>query len=226
MMKKRIDTNKTFEPMRDKQGYFKEGQRQAIFNAAESDRDKLLIRLLWKTGRRIGEILQIMVKDIDLKDKQILWHIEKKTIKIGEKIVKGIKKDIRKRFDKRVWKPIDDYTLELISKYIESNNLSIERHLFFSIQNPLRPITRQRAFQIIRKCCDKAKVSMVGTKRPHPHHFRHTLAIDMAKQIKTPGGLRLIQQNLEHEDITMTTEYLQFGNQELRDVLNSLDDKA
>lgn len=221
----KIQSNvKPFEPMKDKQGYFKEGERQKIFNSAETERDRLLIRLLWKTGRRVGEILQITVKDIDFKDSQILWHIEKKTIKTGEKIIKGVKKDIRKRYDKRVWKPIDKITKDMLEKYVLDGNFSPERHLFYSIKNPLKPISRQRVFQIVRECCEKSKIYFVGSKKPHPHNFRHSIAIDMAKNINSPSGLRIIQTFLEHSDVEMTTNYLQFGNQELRDLLNSLEE--
>jgi len=47
--------------MQDLQGFFRPGQRKALYNSVESLRDKLLIRLLWKSGRRVSGRLSILL---------------------------------------------------------------------------------------------------------------------------------------------------------------------
>jgi len=186
------------EVMKDLQGYFKSGERKAIYNACENLRDRVLIRLLWKTGRRVGEILMLKVGDINFQDRHILWNIEKK-----------------KKPTKRI-KPIDDFTLKLLKSYIESEGLQA----FDKVIN----ISRQRVFQIVRDRAAKVGIYYVGTKRPHPHHFRHSFAIDMVKRSTSAGDIRKVQQILEHSNLGTTESYLQFGSEDLREMIEQEDD--
>lgn len=181
------------EVMKDLQGYFKEGERRTLFECCESPRDALLIRLLWKSGRRVGEITQLKVSDINFEDRHIVWNIEKK-----------------KRETLRV-KPLDNFTLALLKEYIIDNGLNPLDKIF--------PITRQRIFQIVREIGEKANVNYVGNKRIHPHHFRHSFAIDMIKASKDASGIRKVQQLLEHSSLNITEGYLQFGSEDLREMV-------
>jgi integrase/recombinase XerD len=207
--------NKQYEIMKDLSGYFRAGQRKEIYNSCDNWRDKLLIRLLWKSGRRIGEVLLVKVSDIDFENSSILWHIEKKSKKVNGK---KVKKDLR------TWKPIDNFTLRLIKLFVNEQQLSQDSLLFQSPINEKKPITRQRAFQIVRKVCEKAGINYVGNKKPHPHHFRHTFAIEMAKKMKTPADFRKLQILLEHANLGITEQYLQFSDSEIRELLERTDD--
>ena len=201
--------------MKDLQGYFKVGERKAIYNAAESPRDKVLIRLLWISGRRISEILNVRVHEIDFQINMISYHIEKKTEKV---------EGVRQKKDLVKLKPIDSFTAGLLKWYIESQGLKSGQYLFESEFNPGRPISRQRAFQVIRRIAEKAGVEKVGGCLPHPHHFRHSYAIDMAKKMKTPGDVRKLQMILEHSNLGVTEQYLQFADEELREMVEEIGD--
>lgn len=186
------------EVMKDLQGYFKSGERKRIYNACGSIRDRVLIRLLWKTGRRIGEILQLKVGDINFQDRHILWHIEKK-----------------KKETLRI-KPIDDFTLGLLKNYIEQEELQAFDKVI--------SISRQRAFKIVRDTCFKIGIYYVGNKKPHPHHFRHSFAIDMVRRSTNAGDIRKVQQILEHSNLGTTESYLQFGAEDLRELIEIEED--
>lgn len=208
------EKNSFGDVMKDLQGYFKPGERKAIYNACDSLRDKVLIRLLWKTGRRVGEILQLRVGDINFNDKIILWHIEKKTQvkKVEGKKVKDSKgKFLREKYDKTVVKPIDNFTLRLLKYFIEQEG--------FNQIDYILPISRQRVFQIVRRSGEKAGIIYVGNTRLHPHHFRHSFAIDMIKGSKDASGIRKVQQVLEHSSLNITEGYLQFGSEDLRELM-------
>jgi integrase len=193
-----MEKNNYLEVMRDLQGYFKSGERKSLYNSCDSLRDKVLIRLLWKTGRRVGEILMLKVGDINFEDRHILWTIEKK-----------------KKLTKRI-KPIDEFTLKLLKFYIGQNDLKP-----FDL---VIPISRQRVFQIVRRLGSKSDVNYVGNKRIHPHHFRHTFAIDMVKRSSSAADIRKVQQLLEHSNLNTTESYLQFGSEDLREMIEQEDD--
>ena len=119
-MNEMVEKN-NFEVMKDLQGYFKDGERRAIYTAAKSFRDKALIRLLWVTGRRINEILNIKVNEIDFQLKAITIHVEKKTKKIKDE--QGNK--VKTKYDKLSLSYLDDGTVKLINAHITNSNLSI-----------------------------------------------------------------------------------------------------
>ena len=191
--------------MQDLSGFFKKGEKRDIYNSCQKDRDKLLIRLLWKSGRRVGEILMLKVKDIDFDNCDIIWNIEKK------------KKPLKKV------KPMDKFTIALLDSYIDNENLLNDDYVFRSAYKPEFPITRQRAFQIVREACERIGINFVGDKRPHPHHFRHSFAVNWAKTAKSPADLRKLQQYLEHSSLDMTEQYLDFAAEDARDIINQED---
>lgn len=187
--------------MNDVGGFFTAQQLKDIFSKAKRERDKILIRLLIKSGRRISEVIQCKKGDIDFDNKMVCWVILKK-----KKLVKK-------------WKPIDSETLELLSAYVLKGNLLDPNYYLLHNGNPLRHITRQRAFQIIRQCSKDAGIDMVGTKKPHPHHFRHTFSVDIARKMKSPSDIRKLQMLLEHSSLNVTEQYLQFSDLDLRDLI-------
>jgi len=204
-----------FSVIKDLKGYFEDGQRKAIYEAADSHRDKVLIRLLWVTGRRISEVLNVKVHEINFSDNQISFHIEKKTHKVN---------GVRQKKDLVRLKPIDVKTSAILKNYILEVGLAPSQYLFESEFNPDHPISRQRAFEIVRTCAFKAGITRVGGTAPHPHHFRHSYAIDMAKKLKTPGDLRKLQMIMEHANLAVTEQYLQFADWELREMVEDIGD--
>ena len=209
---------RNFNVMRDLQGYFKKGERKAMYDAACAEnkiRDMLLIRLLWVSGRRITEILNIKLHEIDFEINKISFHIEKKT-----QLIKGVrcKKDLIKL------KPIDQFTVNLIRDYIGETELKPSDYLFKSDFKESGPISRQRAFQIIRRYAAKVGIEKVGGKKPHPHHFRHSYAIDKAKTLKTPGDIRRLQMMMEHSNLGVTEQYLQFSDEDMADMVENIGD--
>lgn len=193
------------EGMTDLQGYFQPGQRKRIYNSCESVRDKVLIRLLWKTGRRIGEILNVKVGDINFDDMNILWNISKK-----------------RRPLKRL-KSIDTFTLKLLKYYIDQEGLKSPDYIIYGV-NQRTPLSRQRAFELVRRACYKAEVFFVGNKRPHPHHFRHTFAINWVKNSKSAADIKRLQEYLEHSNLRVTETYLQFADEGSRDLIEQDED--
>ena len=210
--------DKTYgQVMQDLQGFFRSGERRKLYEACKNNRDRILIRLLWKSGRRISEILALKVSDLDFENNNILWHIEKKSRLLKDKNNQIIKdpitdKPLRQKIDLTRVKPMDKRTMAMLGAYIQEQG--------FSPPDLILPITRQRAFQIIREVGKISGVRFVGNKQIHPHHFRHTFAVDYAKEAQSPSDLRKLQMFLEHSSLDMTEQYLQFGNKDLRDMVD------
>lgn len=209
------DNNYQYEIMKDLQGFFKPGDRKKIYNECDSLRDKLLVRVLWKSGRRIGEVLKLQVKDIDFDGKGIVWHIDKKTKKVdGE----------RTKFDLRKWKPQDVLTLDILKYHIEQEELRPDDYIFQSPFKNNKPITRQRADQIIKRICERIGIYRVGDKKPHCHNFRHSFAVYGVKNAKNPGDIRKLQMILEHANLNITSFYLQFADEDTREIMEADND--
>jgi len=215
-----MEEKNSFRVMKDLQGYFKDGERERLYNNASTTRDKSLIRLLWITGRRINEILNIKVSEIDFEKKNIIIHVEKKTksIKNSDGTKSRVKDDLLSLSH------MDNFTIELLKLYIIDYKLNRNDYLFKSPVKENKPITRQRAFDIIKRIGKEADVNNVGNKGIHPHHFRHTYAIDVAKRMKTPADVRKLQLLLDHSSLAVTEQYLKFSDKDVTELIDSLYD--
>ena len=154
--------------------------RQMIDYATRS-RDKALMAVLWSSGSRISEILNLN-RDALTATKQ---HV------VGKN-----SKDVVVR--------LDDTARELIGKYLE------ERHdrlpaLFISSQ--MRRMTVQRAEQIVNQICGELGLQRPDgmEKNITPHSFRRGLATDMDLN---GAGIVDIQVALQHTNISTTRGYI------------------
>ena len=112
-------------------------------------RNYLLLLLLYDTGVRVSELINIRINDIDF---------ENKTIKI---IGKGDK-------ERLVYFTSD--ALAVILDYLRENN----KNYLFSNQKGT-PITRNEVYNIVVKCCEEAGIN----KHVTPHMIRHSFATHM-----------------------------------------------
>ncbi|MFQ5861496.1 MAG: tyrosine-type recombinase/integrase [Candidatus Brocadiales bacterium] len=162
-----------------------DGELPAYFTRDEVDRilaqvegrDKLLLSLLWQTGIRVSEALALEVKGVDFYGKVIR--------------IKSLKKQ---RPEIRVI-PINGHLTGLLGTYIAQEGLRGKARLF--------PITRQRAFQVIREACYKAGIDKA---RAHPHTLRHSFAVHcVLNQVPLP----VLKKWLGHSSIARTMIYCQ-----------------
>ncbi len=220
--------------MKDKDGFFRDGQRENIINIGISETinpKKLLIktplefkyitlfRLLWTSGRRVSEVLPLKVNDIDFINHKIRFKILKKRKRITEPITKKKYYVSDKNYFK--WKDIDSRTLETIKHHIFISKLRKEDYLFYNTWNDKKPLSRQMVDLVLKKACKHIGIDYVGVKKPHCHHFRHSFSVDLAHRLKTPADLIKLKNALEHESIGTTEGYLQFSP-EIKEELEDL----
>lgn len=109
----------------------------------------LLIKMLWQTGARVSELLDVKVKDVDFYARTVRIP----TLKRREK---GILRTL----------PIQDSLKGDIGAYIAMKELKKDDKLF--------TITRQTVYFTVRDAVTDAGIEK---ERAHPHIFRHSFAV-------------------------------------------------
>ena len=114
--------------------------------------------------------------------------------------------------------PIDNETLGMLKEYIDRGGPVVRdgKRLIFGIN-------RHRAWQIIRKCAERAglpKLVNPETGKIHnvsPHRLRDAFAVYAVKTDDSGDGLRLLQEQLGHANIGTTMRYRKVAGQELKE---------
>lgn len=156
-------------------------------------RDKAILELLYATGIRCSELVNIKIKDI---------NIEQRTIRIKGK---GNKERIV---------PFNSKSQEKILKYLNVERAIIfdyEESLFLNAKNEqLSPRTIQRIIEMFRQ--------FLGiNKKITPHKIRHTFATHLLNE---GVDIRVLQELLGHSSISSTEKYTHVATTQLREVCN------
>lgn len=137
----------------------------------------LFLRLLARTGRRIGEIKMITPRDVDIKNKCLWTHIEKKR--------KAPAEERRKIF-------LDDTTLVLLQQYISRNRIGQDEKIIKASDATLKRWPQRFA--------DKAGID----KFVSCHSFRHHL---ITLLIEDEWSYDEIQRVTGHKSISSIAHY-------------------
>ncbi len=144
-------------------------------------RDRAVIELLYGSGLRITELINLKISDIEF---------EAGFIRVTGK------------GDKERLVPLGDYARRAIDNYLESRH----RHKFAAKSNTLfinkigDALSRVSLWKLIRRAASRAGIA----KRVTPHTFRHSFATHM---LEGGADLRIVQEMLGHADISTTQIY-------------------
>ena len=189
-------------PIKDLKGYLEPEQVERLIAAAANPRDALLVRIPWRTGIRVSELIGIEESDIDFEGRAILIKIQKQRKRDG------------KMLERRRLVPVDQGSLDMVREYLEW------RKQFPYKGDLLFPITRQRVDQIYWKLARKAGIKEIGDpaiskhRKVHPHLLRHSFAIYC---VKHGMSIERLQKILGHSSPTTTSVYLQFSVADLHE---------
>jgi integrase/recombinase XerD len=163
--------------------YLEKEQIDDVLVAAQlcSQRDYLMLRVFWRTGVRVNELLNIRPSDIETRNAVV--NITK---------AKGGKQ-------RRVH--LDQETLEMLSKYVSVQQLPEDHPIFTLKQRQVRNIVKRYG-------------DVIG-KDVHPHTFRHSFAIHC---VRNGWDIRRLQQVLGHSSLNVTAVYLQFNDQDIKEL--------
>ena len=152
--------------------------------------ERIIIMLLFTTGLRVSELVDLNLNSISLRDK---------TIKI---IGKGDKERIVIIHDD-LFVLINDYINQIRPKRIK---IKISR---FLIQSSGKSYTRQKIYAIVKDCALR-----VGIMDMHPHRLRHGFASTLLQE---GADLRSVQTLLGHSDIKTTQIYSHLSDKSLQE---------
>lgn len=150
---------------------------ELIRQNCKNKRDLAIIDLLYSTGMRVGELVNLCIKDIDFENREC--------------IVLGKGNKQRKVY-------FDAKTKIHIKQYLETRKDDKEA-LFVSLMKPYEKLEISGVEIALRKIGKK-----IGLEKVHPHKFRRTLA---TKAIDKGMPIEQVQHLLGHTKIDTTLEY-------------------
>ena len=156
-------------------------------------RDKVMMELLYGTGIRVSELIDM--KTLDVNSEMGFISVMGKGQK--ERII-----------------PITDYVAGLLREYIENTRIELLKSndidaLF--ITNRGKPFSRQGVWKMIKKYGQMSGV----LKNITPHTFRHTFATHL---IENGADLRIVQELLGHTDIATTQIYTHLSKKSVKEM--------
>lgn len=154
-------------------------------------RNRTILELLYSTGLRISELINLKLENIDL---------ESSYIKV---MGKGSKERIV---------PINDFATEYLNKYIHEirpEMIKKNDNDYLFLNNHGKGLTRQAVFKMIKKRGEEALIA----KEISPHTLRHSFATHL---LQNGADIRFIQELLGHSDLSTTEIYTHISNSTLK----------
>ena len=156
-----------------------------------SYRNKAMLELMYATGLRVSELVNLELNDIDFYTDTV------------RTLGKGSKERII---------PLGDYAKEALRIYIEDHRPKMMKRTpnnYVFVNNHGNKMTRQGFFKILKKLAKEKEI-----KTPFsPHTLRHSFATHL---LNHGADLRSIQELLGHSDISTTQIYTHVTNERVK----------
>lgn len=165
-----------------------------------NQRDTLILELLYATGLRVSELVNIKIKDIDM----------------HEKVIKVLGKGSKERIVL-----YNNHTAEALNKYLgDGYNLFNKINSGYLILNKDgNKLSDRYVRNIINKLVRKAGLNI----KISPHTIRHTFATDMLEE---GSDLVTVKELLGHESLNTTSIYTHITNEQIRKTYNMAHPRA
>ncbi len=169
----------------------------------EGFRDKTMLEVLYATGMRVSELLNVPINNVNLQMKYIIAFgkgSKERIIPLGRTAVSYLEK----------------YLQEIRPQLVKDGVKQID-NLFVNLWGG--PMTRQRFWEIIKSYGKSAGIN----KNITPHMLRHSFATHL---LDNGTDLRVVQELLGHADIATTQIYTHLTNKRLRAVYDKTHPRA
>ncbi len=157
-----------------------------------SYRNKAMLEVLYATGLRVSELVNLKMENIDFESDIIRTY------------GKGNKERVI---------PIGEYAKIYLEKYLNEYRYQMLKHgnnEYVFLNNHGKNMTRQGFFKIIKQIANDAGIK----KEISPHILRHSFASHL---LKHGADLRTIQELLGHSNVSTTQIYTHISNEELKE---------
>ena len=158
-------------------------------------RNKAMLELLYASGMRISELLDLKMSNIDYQNEYV------------RVMGKGNKERII---------PLTKITFKYLDEYIKSGRpyiLKTKMSDYIFLNNNGQRMSRQGFFKILRQICKKQGIN----KEISPHTIRHSFATHL---LNNGADLRIIQELLGHSDISTTEIYTHVSKEKIKEDYN------
>jgi integrase/recombinase XerC len=169
-----------------------------VENNFEGERDMLVLELLYGTGIRISELINLKTRNV---------NVSKKEIKV-----------LGKRNKERII-PIHDQVLNQIKKYINKKNNINSDHEYLLCTKKGDQLYPMLIYRIVKKQLS----SLINSKKYNPHLLRHTFATHI---LNKGGDLNSIKDLLGHESLAATQIYTHNSIEKLKETFKSSHPRA
>lgn len=196
---------------------------EAMVDKCRNLRDRLIIKMLFRTGMRVSELVSIKLKDTDLNSGVILIKHLKRTqrkvcLKCGTKTGRksmfcpkcgvSLKDAGYKESERRRLLRIDDESLSMLREYLAKRNTKSDRVI---------PLTRQQVLYIVREAAEEVGIGKLlnpVTGKYHyvtPHRLRDSFAVYALSQNSSPESKKHLQDWLGHQSFDTTARYAKYS---------------
>ncbi len=177
--------------------YFEYNELEELFNAADiktpkGQRDRLILEMLYATGIRVGELVNIKIEDINKSDRKIII------------LGKGNK-------ERNVI--YGDYCEDILNIYLSDGRVILNKKSsnFLFLNHIGEPLTERGIRYILSELIKNTSL----TKNISPHMIRHSFATHLLNE---GCDLLSVQKLLGHESISATQVYTHVTTDRLKDV--------
>ena len=162
--------------------------------------DKAMLEFAYATGMRVTEIISLNITDVNLEQSYVVCNAgtKKRNIPLGSISLKALRDYIEKA------RPI----------LIKDESV---KALFVNING--KRLTRQGFWKKVKFYKEQAHI----TKEITPHVLRHSFATHL---LQNGADLKAIQTMLGHSDISSTQVYMQFQNENLKEIYKKAHPRA
>lgn len=168
-------------------------------NSDKGIRDKAMLELLYATGIRVSELINLLIEDINLDMSYLRCSSGSK-----ERII-----------------PLGSMALKAIETYLDVSrgNLAKETEKVLFVNMKGKPMSRQGFWKIIKKYAKDANIHKSIT----PQILRHSFATHL---LQNGADLKSIQKMLGHADISTTNVYNLINNYKVNEVYTKAHPRA
>ena len=170
-------------------------------NTNKGKRDRAILELLYATGIRAGELIDMKVSDVNLR----MGFIKCDSGRSKARIVP---------MGRLCRKAMEDYILDVREKMLRGRESEI---LFVNYIG--QPMTRQGLWKITKEYGEKAGLDISLT----PQIIRNSFAVHM---LQNGADVKSLQELMGHEDIAATQAYLAVTKNRIKDVYDKAHPRA